>query len=106
MARWNSPRRGANYALSKGDYALDFADAKSYGMNVLRLFVPGVPRDWPEDRDYFDHEQFRLDLGEFDRDLDRAAAAGLPVVIVGGSVPGRQWLWSEHGRGDQRLWRN
>ena len=106
ISRWDTPRRGANYVISNADPARDFADAKSNGMNVLRLFIPGVPRDWPEERDYFADKRFQADLVSFDAVLDKAADAGLPVILVGGSVPGRQWLWNEHGRGDQRLFRN
>src|SRR5262245_52422132 len=100
ISRWDTPRRGANYVVSREHAAQDIADAKSLGMNVMRVFVPGVPRGWSEDQDYFTSPRFEADLGSFDRILDTAADAQMPLIIVGGSVPGRQWLWHEHGRGD------
>ncbi|MCI0585992.1 MAG: glycoside hydrolase family 5 protein [Planctomycetes bacterium] len=103
---FDTPRRGANYVLADGDPTGDFRDAKSYRMNLLRLFVPGVPRGWPDQEDYFTSERFDVDLAGFDAALAKAASLQLPVVVVGGSVPGRQWLWTTHERGDQRLWRN
>ncbi len=103
---WDTPRRGANYVLSGSDPTQDFRDAKSYRMNLLRLFVPGVPRAWPEEEDYFASQRFAVDLAAFDAVLGKAASLQLPVIVVGGSVPGRQWIWSTHERGDQRLWRN
>jgi endoglucanase len=106
MRSFDTPRRGANYVLADGDPTPDFRDAKSYRMNLLRLFVPGVPRGWPEPEDYFASERFDVDLAGFDAALAKAASLQLPVAVVGGSVPGRQWLWTTHERGDQRLWRN
>ncbi|MGH7150307.1 MAG: glycoside hydrolase family 5 protein [Planctomycetota bacterium] len=106
IGTWDTPRRGANYVLSEGDPTQDFRDARSYRVNLLRLFVPGVPRGWPEQEDYFASERFEADLAGFDAVLGKAASLQLPVVVVGGSVPGRQWIWNTHERGDQRLWRN
>ena len=102
---WGEPRRGANYETFNPNAAGDFAAAKSYGMDILRVFTPGLPKEWPADQDYFSSDAFEEQLRIVDSVLEIARKEQLGVILVGGSVPYRQYEWYTHGRGDRRLWK-
>lgn len=102
---WSRPLRGANYVAYDGHAAEDLPAAKGFGIRLLRLFLPGVDRDWPEEKDYFGSDEYARRLDALDGVIRIAAANGMKVVVVGGAVPGRMYNWNEHGRGDRRLWR-
>ncbi len=102
---WGVPRRGANYETFNPNAAGDFAAAKSYGMDILRVFTPGLPKEWPADQDYFSSDAFEEQLRIVDSVLEIARKEQLGVILVGGSVPYRQYEWYTHGRGDRRLWK-
>src|SRR5262245_57421527 len=63
---WNRPLRGANYVAYDGFAAEDLPAAAAYGVRLLRLFLPGLDRDWPEERDYFASPEYAARLGVLD----------------------------------------
>ncbi len=102
---WSRPARGANYVAYDGHAAEDLPAAGGYGIRVLRLFLPGIDREWPEEQDYFASDEYGRRLEALDEVIRIAAANGMKVIVTGGAVPGRMYNWNEHGRGDRRLWR-
>jgi hypothetical protein len=101
---WNEPLHGANYVAYDGHAAEDLPAAAGYGIRLLRLFLPGIDRAWPEDQDYFASEEYSRRLGVLDAVIQIAAANGMKVIVAGGTVPGSMYNWNDHGRGDRRLW--
>ncbi len=102
---WSRPLRGANYVAYEGHAAEDLSAAAAYGVRLIRLFLPGIDREWPEEQDYFASDEYARRLAALDEVIRIAAANGMKVVVAGGTVPGRMYNWNEHGRGDRRLWR-
>ncbi len=102
---WSRPLRGANYVAYEGHAADDLPAGGAYGIRLLRLFLPGPDREWPEEQDYFASDEYAQQLEVLDGAIGIAAANGMKVIVAGGAVPGRMYDWNRHGRGDRRLWR-
>lgn len=101
---WNTTQRGANYIVYDDGVEPDLKAAREYGMTVLRVFMG--PRTDENTEDFFDSDAFEKDLDRMERFVNLAHAAGLKIVLAGGRVPGRQYLWVQDQRADRRLWQD
>ncbi len=101
---WNKTQRGANYIVYEEGVDPDLRAAREYGMTVLRVFMG--PRTAENTQDFFWSEAFEKDLERMERFIDLAHAAEMKIVLSGGRVPGRQYLWVQDQRADRRLWRS
>ena len=108
LAFWDVPRHGANCFNEVPPDAEYFRALRAYGASWVRLTFS----KWKSARggdflfgdldDY--HGLVPEDLAVLRAVLDRAAAAGLKVVLTTLELPGSRWRQQNDGQFDDRLW--